>query len=230
MKIRVIDFETTGLPEDETKAICEVGWTDFDEHWRIHGPYSRLVNPGHPIPPQTRAVHHISDRDVEGAISPTEACAILMDGMDPDDIFAAHNAQFEQAFFGGGNHRWICTMKVAKHLFPECPSHSNQCLRYWLGIDGDGGFVADLAMPPHRAGPDTYVTAHILSRMMIATGADELVRLTTAPVLLHKVTFGKHRGSLWKDLPSDYLGWIANKSDLGADEKHTARHYLGVAA
>lgn len=224
-KIRVVDFETTGFPDDAVRGICEVGFTDLSADWRVSETTSFLVNPGHPIPSQTRAVHHISDEDVAGAITPDVALRTLMDGVGENDVFAAHNAKFEQAFFGGGGRRWICTMQGAKHLFPESPGHSNQTLRYWLDIDKDFDDPAR-AMPPHRAGPDTFVTAHILSRLVFASSVDELVRLTTAPVLLRDVTFGKHRGSKWAELPWDYLSWVANKSDLGADEKHTARHYL----
>ncbi|TPJ70491.1 MULTISPECIES: exonuclease domain-containing protein [unclassified Mesorhizobium] len=227
MKIRVIDFETTGLPEDQTKAICEVGWTDLSDNWQITGHGEYFVNPGHPIPPVTRAVHHISDTDVAGAVTPDVACAGLMYGMEPGDMFAAHNAKFERAFFGGGNHPWICTMQCAKHIFPEAPGFSNQVLRYWLNVDGDG-LDPVAAMPPHRAGPDTLVTAFILRRLIFATSPAKLVELTSAPVVLGTVTFGKHRGMKWADLPPDYLSWIANKSDLGADEKHTARHILGA--
>lgn len=226
MKIRVIDLETTGLPEDQVKGICEVGWTDLGDNWKVNGPKSFLVNPGHPIPPVTRAIHHISDADVAGAVTPDVASATLMADMEAGDIFAAHNAKFERAFFGGGDHRWICTMQCAKHLFPTAPDHSNQVLRYWLGIDADG-MDPIAAMPPHRAGPDTLVTAFILSRLVFASNVDELVRLTSAPVILQSVTFGKHRGMKWADLPPDYLSWIANKSDLGVDEKHTARTILG---
>jgi len=226
-RIRVVDFETTGFPEDAMSGICEVGYTDVTDDWKIHDTVSFLVNPGHPIPPQTRAIHHISDKDVADAVSPDVALMRLMDGMGDDDIFAAHNSKFEQAFFAGGGRRWICTMQGAKHLFPDAPGFSNQTLRYWLNLDEEMEDV-DRAMPPHRAGPDTYVTALILTRLIFAANVDELVRLTTAPVLLTKVTFGKHRGMLWKDLPWDYLNFVANKSDLGADEKHTARHYLGA--
>lgn len=226
-RIRVVDFETTGLPEDAVRGICEVGYTDLTADWRIAPTVSFLVNPGHPIPPQTRAVHHISDADVSNAVSPDVALMHLMDGMGENDVFAAHNSKFEQAFFAGGGRRWICTMQAAKHLLPDAPGFSNQVLRYWLGLDEHMEDV-ERAMPPHRAGPDTYVTALILWRLMGLANVDELVRLTTAPVLLTKVTFGKHRGLLWKDVPWDYLNFVANKSDLGADEKHTARHYMGA--
>lgn len=225
-KIRVIDFETTGMPDDQVRAICEIGFTDLSADWNISPTTAFLVNPGHPIPPQTRAIHHISDADVAGAVSPDVGMRTLMDGMADDDVFAAHNCKFEQAFFGGGTRRWICTMQAAKHLFPNAPGFSNQALRYWLNIDEQMDDV-NRAMPPHRAGPDTYVTALILYRLMMLANVDELVRMTTAPVVLRDVTFGKHRGMKWADLPRDYLSWIANKSDLGADEKHTARHILG---
>lgn len=228
-KIRVIDFETTGLPEDAVRGICEIGWTDVTADWEVSGPNSVLVNPGHPIPPVTRAVHHICDADVSGAISPTEASIMLMRDMRPGDVFAAHNAKFEKAFFGGGDHRWICTLQCARHLFPDAPGHSNQVLRYHLDLDSDG-MDFEAAMPPHRAGPDTLVTAYILRRLIFASSVDRLVELTTAPVVLRTITFGKHRGAKWADLPRDYLQWIAFKSDLGTDEKHTARHILGEAA
>lgn len=233
MKIRVVDLETTGRPEDAVKGIVEIGWTDvvvpvgYDLIGGIvYSPHDALVDPGHPIPPETRAVHHISDADVAGAMDPGRACATLMDGMSEDDVFAAHNAEFEKAFFGGGGRRWICTMQCAKHIFPEAPGFSNQVLRYWLDVDRHIK-SPELAMPPHRAGPDTYVTAFILHEMLQRVPPEELIRLTAAPVLLTKVSFGKHKGRQWSELPWDYLEWVAFKSDMGRDEKHTAKHYLG---
>jgi exodeoxyribonuclease X len=222
MKIRVIDFETTGTPEDQVKGICEIGWTDLSDDWKVSPTRSMLVNPGHPIPAVTRAIHHISDADVADAVSPDVACRELMSGMEPGDVFAAHNAKFERAFFGGGNFSWICTLQCARHIFPDAPGHSNQVLRYHLGIDDDEGFEPERSMPPHRAGPDTYVTALILDRLVFAASVD------STPVVLRNVTFGKHRGAKWADLPADYLQWIAFKSDLGPDEKHTARYLLGA--
>lgn len=228
MKIRVIDFETTGVPEDNVKGVCEIGWTDLSDDWKLDGPHSMLVNPGHSIPAITQAIHHISDADVVGAITPDVAFRHLMIGMNAGDVFAAHNAKFEQAFFGGGAFPWICTMQCARHIFPDAPAHSNQVLRYHLALDDEDDFASDEAMPPHRAGPDTLVTACILRRLIFASNVDKLVDLTSTPVVLRNVTFGKHRGAKWADLPHDYLQWIAFKSDLGPDEKHTARYIIGA--
>jgi len=225
VKIRVVDFETTGLPEDKVRAICETGWTDVSDNGRILQSGSRLVNPGHPIPPKTRAIHHISDADVRDATKPAEAKAALKNGMEPGDAFAAHNIAFERVFFGGGDFPWICTLKCSQHLFPDAPGHSNQVLRYWLGVDDDEGFDPALAMPPHRAGPDTYVTAFILRRLLALAPPAELIKLTTTPVLLKAMPFGKHGGELFAELPTDYLQWMS-KQKFDADIMHTVRNEL----
>ena len=55
------------------------------------------------------------------------------------------------------------------------------------------------------------MTAHILARLLAERAVDELVELSKAPVLLRKVSFGKHYGESWSDVPTDYLDWILSK-------------------
>lgn len=222
MRLRVTDFETTGMPPEA--RICEIGWCDVllreGAAADIGVPVGRLVNPGIPMPPEARAIHHIGDIDLVDA--PTiDAGLLALSGGEPD-VFVAHNAAFEREFFTGGGKPWICTLKVARRLWPECPSHTNQCLRYWLGIELDD----TLAMPPHRAAPDAYVTAFILQQALQVASVVDMVKWTSQPSLLPRVTFGKHRGQAWSDLPADYLSWLVNKSDMDADTKFTARHHL----
>lgn len=232
MKIRVFDVETTGMPPDA--RLCEVGWCDLIgevvdptsglTQWDVGYPIGKLLNPGIPMPPEARAIHHIGDLELVDAPSPDVGLLALGKG-DPD-IFVAHNAAFEQNFYTGGEKPWICTLKIARRLWPECPSHTNQCLRYWLGIELDYA----LAMPPHRAAPDAYVTAHILQRALDEASIDQMIAWTSEPSLLPRVTFGKYRNKSWSDLPLDYLSWIVNKSDMDADTKFTARHHLKAAS
>lgn len=230
MKIRVVDLETTGTAEDATKGklvdICEIGWTDLHDHFLIDGPHARLVDPGIPIPPEARAVHHISDAMVAGALLSSAAYDLLMEGMEPGDMFAAHNAAFERIFFNGGVFPWICTMICAKHLWNDAPGFSNQTLRYWLNLEEE--IDADLAMPPHRAGPDSYVTAHILRRMTLMKSPNSLVSLTTTPVLLKTVPFSKHQGQPWSDMDRGFLEWCLDpkRDNLSPEVLYTARHWL----
>ena len=224
---RVIDVETTGLPTDEGgAAVCEIAYCDVivnGEQAYVPGlPTAIFVNPGRPIPATARAIHHISDDDVHDGASISDACCALCAGIDDSTVFAAHNADFENHFVVEPVR--ICTYKVALRLWPDAPAHGNQVLRYHLGLD----LVAEHASPPHRAGPDTYVTAHLLARCINEGRAsiDDMLRWSSGPALLPRIPFGKHRGSRWEDVPIDYLDWVANKSDLDRDAKANARHHL----
>lgn len=226
MILRCLDFETTGMPNaDGGASICEVGWCDVDlERGSVLAPESFVVDPERDIPPEARAVHHLQTPDFEFASSQKEAFTAL-ERMAPD-YWVAHNAKFEQAFFKG-EAPWICTYKVALRVWPDAPAHTNQVLRYWLNIK----LNQDLAMPPHRAGPDAYVTAHILLKAYESGSAsiEDMARWSDGPPLLPKVTFGKHRGSRWEDVPLDYLDWIVNKSDMDNDIKANAKHHMKKA-
>lgn len=217
--VRVIDFETTGMPPEA--AVCEVAWVDLAADGAISAITSEIVNPGRAIAVEAMAVHHIREADVIGKRSPDAAFLDLSNGA---DVFCAHNAAFERQFFTGGGKPWICTYKGALRVWPDAPSHSNQVLRYWLGLELDEA----LAMPPHRAGPDTYVTAHILNKLMAAASVEQLIGWTEQPALLTKCRFGKHRGKPWSEVPADYLQWMLRQTDMDADALFTARHHLKI--
>ena len=96
-------------------------------------------------------------------------------------------------------------------------------LRYFLDLACD----RDLAAPPHRAGPDAYVTAHLFAKILDeGVDLDAMVRWSNGPSLLPVIGFGKHKGSKWEDVPSDYLRWVVDKSDLDRDAKANAKHHL----
>lgn len=86
--------------------------------------------------------------------------------------------------------------------------------------------VADLA---HRAGPDAYVTAHLIVALLNAGATvEQMINWTGAPSLLPTVQFGKHRGKKWEQVPYDYLTWIAGQANIDPDVKHTAKHHINL--
>lgn len=64
-KLAVIDFETTGLNPD-TDRIIETGIARFDQE-KLIGLDNWLINPGIPIPEESRKVHQISDQELVDA-------------------------------------------------------------------------------------------------------------------------------------------------------------------
>lgn len=225
--VRVIDYETTGLPESPGSEIIELGRVDVDVRTGAIGNLWRsFAAPRGVIPPEVKAVHHILEEDLAGAPLLADLWQPFWEGCGPGDVIAAHNAGFERHFHSGDGRHWIDTYKCALTIWPDAPGHSNQTLRYWLDLDRSASFDREAAMPPHRALPDAYVTAHILARMLGSWSVADLVSISGKPALLGRLTFGKHRGMRFSEAPVDYLQWIRDKSDLNEDVKFSAAHWL----
>jgi len=232
MILRVIDIETTGLaPPAE---VIEIGWHDVDTSVREVRATDRGFDFGSflygvtDLPAEAMAVHHIQKRMLVGlnccAVSDLQSFVTSGKGI---DAIVAHNAAFESQWFTPkilGNVPLICTYKAALRVWPDAPAHGNQVLRYWLGID----LHEDLAMPPHRAQPDAYVTGHILVELLKHATVAQLIEWTKEPRLLPRITFGKHKGKAWGEPPTDYLEWVVFKSDLDDDTRWNARRELDL--
>lgn len=232
VRFRVIDVETTGLaPPAE---IIEIGCVDvvIDAAGNvIEQPRSQLYRPLHGISPETMAVHHITERDF---LPDTPVCteghlqAAVLASPTPD-AFVAHNCEFEQRFIPShvtSEMPWICTHKIALRVWPDAPRHSNQVLRYWRQLTLD----AALAMPPLRAGPDAWVTAHIFAELTQSASAVEMIEWTLKPKRLPTITFGKHRGTHWPEIPADYLHWMTRQKDMDANAIYCATEELARRA
>ena len=222
--IRVIDFETTGL--EPPAEVCEVGTCDLDLESKTVGAAISWLCGVKEMPPDVRAVHHISLVECSG-LSPFEQSTAdaFMDEGSPSAI-AAHNADFELKFFTP-NLPVICTYKSALRVWPAAPGHSNGVLRYWLQ---DQGLIAPdhvMTQPAHRAGPDAFVTAHILLALFNAgrTGR-EMVAWTKEPSLLPTCPLGKFRGKLWADVDAGFLDWMLRQPTMEADLKWNAEREL----
>lgn len=213
-----IDLETTGLTPDD--KIVEIGWSHVmqkDGGWTVSPGMAMITNPHRPIDIIATSVHHITDEEAAGGIEIDIAIKHVLDGA---DVLVAHVAKFEQQFIKT-DLKWIDTWKVACHLAPHAPGHSLQVLRYWLKLKVD----PVLAMPPHRAGPDAYVCAALVARMLAKISIEEMIEISARPCLLPKLRFGKHADIPLVEVPKDYLRWILTQ-DFDEDVKFTAKHYL----
>jgi exodeoxyribonuclease X len=94
MLLRVIDIETTGM--EPPAEIIEFGRADVVSEgtsWRIDRPMARLYKPLRGIPPETMAVHHITE--TEFAADTPECTQDLLHkaiwGGNGPDVLVAHN-------------------------------------------------------------------------------------------------------------------------------------------
>lgn len=230
--IRVVDLESTGFAPPEHVPI-EVGWQDlvatgtdlagrprFEVSPDRNG--SMLLHPRRPVPPESSAVHHLTDDDFwegmpfwrDALPEVCEAAGIV--------AFAAHTAKMERQWFTPeitGDRAWICTWKCALRAWPDSPSHSNQVLRYWRN---PAGIDRLRAHPPHRALPDAYVTSFLLRDLLAEHPVETLIRWTEEPTVLVRVPFGEHRGKRWTEVDAGLLDWILTK-DFDEDVRHTVK-------
>lgn len=231
MIIRACDLETTGTdPSDE---VIEVACIDIREGEVLPQTIcSRLVRPARPIPPKSSAVHHITDNDVKNAPAWAESWRMLVETADSDDgadiVFAAHQAGFERMHLDpliGAD--WICTWKCSLRQWPEMESHSLHAVRYELALPIDIG----LAMPPHRAAPDSYVCAMVVAALLKHQSVKTLIAWSNEPPLFTKFTFGQHDGKPLSAAPDDYIDWLANKDHkMGDDWRWNARNEIARRA
>lgn len=223
MRYWVVDSETTGVSAED-KAV-EVGGF-LCEGKTIIKHYESLVNPGIPIPCTASAIHHITDEDVRNAPSIEDAIAPFFD--EEFDFVVAHNAAFDKRFMDFGNAPWACTFRLARRVIPDAPSHSNQALRYFLGLPAPEHASVLLA---HRALYDSEVTTHLFHHILDLATTDDpiegMLKVSNNPQLLKTVAFGAHKGKEWKNVPRNYLDYILHKSSGWDDDiLYTARHYF----
>ena len=224
VKMRTIDLETAGM--DPPASVIEIGYTDliFDTETKavqIGETHSLLFKPREKLTADNIAVHHLTPPMLADwpHCEEHDLLAVAKSG-EPQFLIAA-NADFERKWITPemtGETRWICTVKTAGRIYPEAPSHSNQAMRYFLELD----LPEARAMPPHRAGPDSFVTAHILANFLQTERVLDLVKWTFEPKYLPVCPLHKHKGTPWPAVPYDYLLWIIRTTDLDADVRHAA--------
>ena len=150
---------------------------------------------------------------------------------DKENVVVAHNASFDMGMLhkeGIYSTRTICTLKLARHLDKNgvIPKYNLQYLRYYLGLEVDA--------KAHDAAGDILVLEALFERLhakikedqRIGDPIQEMIRISNNPVLIPRIPFGKHRGTHFKDIPRDYLEWLAG-TELDEDMEYTVKHYLG---
>ena len=221
-QVAILDTETTGT-DSETDRLVEVAMLSA----ATNDYYSTLCDPGRGIPPEAMAVHHITEADVRGRPTPAQALKAAVESLDWPRVSVAHNAKFDRGMIPdvGWNPQWVCTYKCAIVQWPDAPGYSNQVLRYWLGLQPTM-LLDHPHLSPHRALYDIIVTREIFKALLMFRPLDELIHISNNPVLLTKVSFGKHKGSTWDKVDKGYLSWVVRQEDMNEDVRYTAEYYL----
>ncbi len=170
----VIDTETTGTRHGEDRII-EVGIVRFEYQAetgrvaKVVGVYSGLEDPGIPIPPESTAIHGITDEMVAGQRLDESAIAAVVDGA---SLVIAHNASFDRPFLEERMPLfralpWACSLEQV----PWADEGFRGAKLEYLGWSS--GFFYDA----HRSEVDCRALLEVLSRPLPKSGVTGLRRL-----------------------------------------------------
>jgi len=190
------------------------------------------------------ATHHITNEFVDNCPPFNEEDRTALQKILDESIMVAHNAPFDISILereGLKVPHFIDTLKVCQKLFDE-PMYKLQYFRYRFNLQ--------IEARAHDAEGDVLVLEALFNYLMErmrnydpAVPANEwkngdsnsddriisiMTDISTKPVLIRRITFGKYRGMEFKDLPRDYMRWLSGQSELDEDLKFTLSHYLQV--
>ena len=209
------DCETTGVSPSD--GIVEVAWLLISDDFEVLDEGHSLINPQRPIPAGASAVHGITMKDVENAPTADEYFYDVLGNKlgSVDAIFTAHNAPFDMRYFGPylpDTTPQMCTLRLARKLYPNVDNHKLGTLVYALELDVDKSRF-------HSADGDMIILMSLLGKMTEDFGYTlwDLFEAANTPIQMTKMTFGKHKGVPLKDLPASYVSWLLKLDNLDPD-------------
>ena len=206
-----LDCEATGL-NIESEEIIEIAVVKFNFN-EIIEQFEALVDPERPIPPESTAVHHITDEMVKGKPKIGEVLPKVFKMIDGYPIMG-HNIGFDISIILASAKKrnipcaWdlmgnsIDTVRLAR-LYGESPSNTLENLRKHFNIPEEGA---------HRAMNDVIVNIKVFKYLAKDfRSRDEMVKRLREPILMKMMPLGKHKGKPFREVPIDYLNWASHQ-------------------
>lgn len=218
MKIYFFDTETTGNTHDD--RIVQLA---IKERGNPEPLLNELFKAPFPIPFESSAVHHISNKMVvdKPLFKDSPRYVEIKELFEsPETIVVAHNSAFDVGMLEAEEihpTNVICTYKTIHTLddHGQFTQHKLQYMRYALDMELD--------VPAHDALADVIVLEklfeYLLDRIM-KTGSDEtaalgeMMKISSEPMFMRELTFGKHKGMRVEDVANvdpGYLSWLLNE-------------------
>jgi exodeoxyribonuclease X len=203
----IFDTEATGIKEP---VLIEAAWLELEsiEPFAVTNPFVQRYNPGKQISLGALATHHIMDEELVDC--PSASSFKLPDGV---GYIIGHNVDFDWEVIGKPEIKRICTLALARKLWPDLDSHTQSALLYYL----DRNNAREQLRNAHSAFTDVGICAvildHICQQLNIKTvedlyGESEKARIPTT------MPFGKHKGEKISEIPNYYKAWLLEQGGL----------------
>ena len=206
-KTIIFDTEATGIKDP---VLIEAAWVELEsiKPFTVTNPFEQRYNPGKPITLGALATHHIMDEEL---VDCPPAASFTLPG--DVDYLIGHNVDFDWEVIGKPDIKRICTLALARKLWPDLDSHNQSALLYQL----ERATARARLRNAHSALIDVGICATILDHICQQLGVKTIEDLYTESEKARTPTtmpFGKHKGMSLVDVPKDYKKWLLTQQDI----------------
>jgi len=231
-----LDLETTGLEAKD--RICELACICEDEEGLIMSSNALCKSPKK-VSHEAMALHHITNEMLndEKVCQETSTYKYLQEHNTEENVLIAHNIRFDLEMLVKEGFdlkmQTVDTLRCVKSLIPECEIFSLQFLRYELGLYKEEKELAQhigIDISAHRALSDALHVKLLWKTLLQYATVSQLVAISSRPVLMEKLPFGKYSGRYIEEIAGSdagYLHWmLSNIDDMDEDLSYSIQKYL----
>ena len=206
-KTIIFDTEATGIKDP---VLIEAAWIELEslDPLTVIKPFEQRYNPGKPITLGALATHHIMDEELVNC-PPASSFSL------PDDIeyIIGHNIDFDWEVIGKPEVKRVCTLALARKIWPDLDSHNQSALLYHLERKSARLQLRNAHSALIDVGICAVILNHIRHQLNVKT-IEDLYRESEKARIPTTMPFGKHKGALLADVPSDYKQWLLGQGDI----------------
>ena len=212
VKVIVFDTETTSIDEPaliEAAGII-INGSPFNEQRET---FNNFYNPGKPISFGAMAIHNILDCDIKDYPPASDFCL-------PDNTayLVGHNIDFDWGVIGKPQVKLIDTLPMARKLWVNFDSHNLGALSYALCEPDKRPKIREKLTGRHNALIDAELCLELLRYILKEKSGlkswGDIWRFSEEARVPDVMPFGKHKGTVMKDLPDGYKAWLLNQAEI----------------
>ena len=203
----IFDVEATDKNDAviiEAASLDVTSLSPFD----VGNPWVQRYNPGKPISLGALATHHILDEELVSC--PPSTSFKLPAGT---KYLIGHNIDFDWVAIGSPEVKRICTLALARSLWPDLDSHTQSALLYYFERDT----ARDQLRNAHSALADVWICSKIVGKIiekLHPVSLDAFWEMSEKARIPTIMPFGKHKGEAINLVPSDYKQWMLRQDNV----------------
>ncbi|MEA9566952.1 putative quorum-sensing-regulated virulence factor [Polynucleobacter sp. AP-Nickl1-40-C4] len=176
--------------------------------FEVGNPWVQRYNPGKPISLGALATHHIMDEELVNC--PASSSFRLPAGT---KYLIGHNIDFDWVAIGSPEVKRICTLALARSLWPDLDSYTQSALLYYF----ERHTARDQLRNAHSALADVWICSKIVAQIidkLHPVSLDALWEMSEKARIPKTMPYGKHKGELISQVPSDYKQWLLRQDNV----------------